>query len=76
MRAGISKASIVPRKKAKNKSHPYVSCPVSYTHLEYEMRYNNMKPREATFAAMQKVQSPVIGVAVVLAAVFLSLIHI
>lgn len=38
--------------------------------VEYEMRYNNMKPREATFAAMQKVQSPVIGVAVVLAAVF------
>lgn len=38
--------------------------------VEYEMRYNNMQPKEATVAAMQKVQSPVIGVAVVLAAVF------
>ena len=38
--------------------------------VEYEMRYNNMNPREATVAAMKKVQSPVIGVAVVLAAVF------
>ncbi|MDY2665500.1 MAG: efflux RND transporter permease subunit, partial [Dialister sp.] len=38
--------------------------------VEYEMRYNNMGPKEATVAAMQKVQSPVIGVAVVLAAVF------
>lgn len=38
--------------------------------VEYEMRYNNMNPKEATVAAMQKVQSPVIGVAVVLAAVF------
>ena len=38
--------------------------------VEYEMRYNNLQPREATVAAMAKVQSPVIGVAVVLAAVF------
>ncbi len=38
--------------------------------VEYEMRYNNLSPKEATVAAMQKVQSPVIGVAVVLAAVF------
>lgn len=38
--------------------------------VEYEMRYNNLGPKEATVAAMQKVQSPVIGVAVVLAAVF------
>ncbi len=38
--------------------------------VEYEMRYNNLSPREATVAAMQKVQSPVIGVAVVLSAVF------
>lgn len=38
--------------------------------VEYEMRYNNLQPKEATVAAMQKVQSPVIGVAVVLAAVF------
>lgn len=39
--------------------------------VEYEMRYNNLKPREATVAAMKKVQSPVIGVAVVLSAVFI-----
>ncbi|HBK27123.1 MAG TPA: hydrophobe/amphiphile efflux-1 family RND transporter [Dialister sp.] len=38
--------------------------------VEYEMRYNNLHPKEATVAAMEKVQSPVIGVAVVLAAVF------
>lgn len=25
--------------------------------VEYEMRYNNMNPKEATVAAMQKVQS-------------------
>ena len=38
--------------------------------VEYEMRYNNLPPKEATVEAMAKVQSPVIGVAVVLAAVF------
>lgn len=38
--------------------------------VEYEMRYNNKSPKEATYIAMQKVQSPVIGVACVLAAVF------
>ena len=38
--------------------------------VEYEMRYNNLDPKAATVEAMQKVQSPVIGVAVVLAAVF------
>lgn len=38
--------------------------------VEYEMRYNNLDPRTATVEAMHKVQSPVIGVAVVLAAVF------
>lgn len=39
--------------------------------VEYEMRYNNLNPRQATVAAMKKVQSPVIGVAVVLSAVFI-----
>lgn len=39
--------------------------------VEYEMRYNGKKPKEATFIAMQKVQSPVIGVAAVLSAVFI-----
>lgn len=38
--------------------------------VEYEMRYNNKPPKEATYIAMEKVQSPVIGVAAVLAAVF------
>lgn len=38
--------------------------------VEYEMRYNGKSPKEATYIAMQKVQSPVIGVACVLAAVF------
>ena len=38
--------------------------------VEYEMRYNNLPPKDATVAAMKKVQSPVIGVAIVLAAVF------
>lgn len=38
--------------------------------VEYEMRYNNKSPKEATYIAMEKVQSPVIGVAAVLAAVF------
>lgn len=39
--------------------------------VEYEMRYNNLNPLQATVAAMKKVQSPVIGVAVVLSAVFI-----
>lgn len=38
--------------------------------VEYEMRHNNLNPVEATVVAMEKVQSPVIGIAVVLAAVF------
>lgn len=38
--------------------------------VEYEMRYNHKSPKEATFLAMEKVQSPVIGVAAVLSAVF------
>lgn len=38
--------------------------------VEYEMRYNGKSPKEATIIAMEKVQSPVIGVAAVLAAVF------
>lgn len=38
--------------------------------VEYEMRYNGKEPKEATIIAMEKVQSPVIGVAAVLAAVF------
>lgn len=38
--------------------------------VEYEMRYNGKNPKEATLIAMEKVQSPVIGVAAVLAAVF------
>ena len=38
--------------------------------VEYEMRYNGKSPKEASFLAMQKVQSPVIGVAAVLSAVF------
>lgn len=38
--------------------------------VEYEMRYNGKEPKEATVIAMEKVQSPVIGVAAVLAAVF------
>lgn len=39
--------------------------------VEYEMRYNGKGPKEATYIAMQKVTSPVIGVACVLAAVFI-----
>ncbi len=39
--------------------------------VEYEMRYNKKSPREASFIAMEKVQSPVIGVAAVLSAVFI-----
>ncbi|MUP59681.1 hydrophobe/amphiphile efflux-1 family RND transporter [Veillonellaceae bacterium M2-4] len=36
----------------------------------YEMKYHNRTPREATYIAMENVQKPVIGVACVLAAVF------
>lgn len=39
--------------------------------VEYEIRYNKKNAREASFIAMEKVQSPVIGVAVVLSAVFI-----
>ena len=38
--------------------------------VEYEIKYNSRPPREATIIAMQNVQSPVIGVACVLASVF------
>lgn len=39
--------------------------------VEYEIKYNNKGPREATIIAMQNVQNPVIGVACVLASVFI-----
>lgn len=38
--------------------------------VEYEMRYNRLNPVDATVAAMEKVSGPVVGIAVVLAAVF------
>lgn len=38
--------------------------------VEYEIKYNNKKPKEATIIAMENVQNPVIGVACVLASVF------
>lgn len=38
--------------------------------VEYEIKYNNRPPKEATIIAMQNVQGPVIGVACVLASVF------
>lgn len=38
--------------------------------VEYEIKYNSKSPREATIIAMQNVQNPVIGVACVLASVF------
>lgn len=38
--------------------------------VEYEMRYNGLKPKDATVAAMGKVQGPVIGIAFVLISVF------
>lgn len=38
--------------------------------VEYELKYNGLSPREATIAAMDKVQGPVIGIAFVLVAVF------
>lgn len=39
--------------------------------VEYEIKYNAKGPREATIIAMQNVQNPVIGVACVLASVFI-----
>ncbi len=38
--------------------------------VEYEIKYNSKSPREATIIAMQNVQGPVVGVACVLASVF------
>lgn len=38
--------------------------------VEFEMQVNRLKPKEATLVAMQNVQAPVIGVAFVLASVF------
>lgn len=38
--------------------------------VEFEMQTNGLKPKEATIVAMQNVQGPVIGVAFVLASVF------
>lgn len=38
--------------------------------VEYELKFNGLKPREAAIAAMEKVQGPVIGIAFVLVAVF------
>lgn len=38
--------------------------------VEYEIKYNGKKPKEATFIAMENVQGPVIGIAFVLASVF------
>lgn len=39
--------------------------------VEYEIKYNDKKPKEATIIAMENVQNPVIGVACVLSAVFI-----
>lgn len=39
--------------------------------VEYELKYNGLAPKEAAIAAMKKVQGPVVGIAFVLAAVFL-----
>ncbi len=38
--------------------------------VEYELKHNGLKPKEAAIAAMEKVQGPVIGIAFVLVAVF------
>lgn len=38
--------------------------------VEYEMRYNGKKPKEAAMIAMENVQGPVIGIAFVLISVF------
>ena len=39
--------------------------------VEYELKYNGLAPKEAAIAAMKNVQGPVVGIAFVLAAVFL-----
>ena len=39
--------------------------------VEYEIKYNGKGPRDATITAMENVQNPVIGVACVLASVFI-----
>lgn len=39
--------------------------------VEYEIKYHNKPPKEATVIAMENVQNPVIGVACVLASVFI-----
>ncbi|MCH4179141.1 MAG: efflux RND transporter permease subunit [Megasphaera sp.] len=39
--------------------------------VEYEIKYHNKPPKEATIIAMENVQNPVIGVACVLASVFI-----
>ena len=38
--------------------------------VEYELKYNGLSPKEAAIAAMKNVQGPVVGIAFVLAAVF------
>lgn len=38
--------------------------------VEYELKYNGLPPKEAAIAAMKNVQGPVVGIAFVLAAVF------
>lgn len=38
--------------------------------VEYEMKYNGKRPKEAAFIAMENVQGPVIGIAFVLISVF------
>ena len=38
--------------------------------VEYELKYNGLAPKEAAIAAMKNVQGPVVGIAFVLAAVF------
>ena len=38
--------------------------------VEYELKYNGLSPKEAAIKAMENVQGPVIGIAFVLAAVF------
>ena len=39
--------------------------------VEYELKYNGLSPKEAAIAAMKNVQGPVVGIAFVLAAVFI-----
>lgn len=38
--------------------------------VEYELKYNGLKPKEAAIAAMKNVQGPVVGIAFVLVSVF------